>query len=81
MPDVTMENHVFSQAISIPLIRICHSLLFSNSSLSFILTFKTMTEVLVQLPSFTQLSSRVWRVLGLNPGKFTLQGFWIYKIE
>lgn len=29
---------------------------------------------LPELPNFTQLTDRVWRVMGLNPGKFTLQG-------
>lgn len=29
---------------------------------------------LPQLPDFSQLSDKVWRVMGLNPGKFTLQG-------
>lgn len=33
-----------------------------------------MTEVLPKLSPFTKLSDRVWRILGLNPGKFTLQG-------
>lgn len=33
-----------------------------------------MTETLVNLPTFARLSQRVWRVLGLNPRKFTLQG-------
>lgn len=29
---------------------------------------------LPELPNFAQLTDRVWRVMGLNPGKFTLQG-------
>ncbi|KAI8394231.1 beta-lactamase-like protein [Radiomyces spectabilis] len=33
-----------------------------------------MTEALLTLPSSVRLSECVWRILGLNPGKFTLQG-------
>ncbi|CAO3616590.1 unnamed protein product [Cunninghamella blakesleeana] len=39
-----------------------------------------MTELLPKLAPFTKLSDRVWRVLGLNPGKFTLQGTNTYLI-